>query len=164
MVIAVSDDLPVKVLQAMPVFGGIGKEALRFLLSIAPLREVKRGAYFYREGDTADSMLVLLSGRATMLKTWQGADYQLRTLAPGNNFGEVALIDMNPRNTSVLAVEDCTAVELSAHVLYRLYERDSEQFTLIYMNMAREICRRLREADRRLFEADMQSRRTDRRS
>ena len=161
MVRAISDDLPVKVLQAMPVFGGIGTEALRFLLSIAPLKEARRGDYLYREGDAADSMFVLLSDRAAMLKTWEGALFQLRALAPGNSFGEVALIDMNPRSTSVLAVEDCTAVEVSAHDLYRLYERDAEPFTLITTNMAGEVCRRLREADWRLFEADMRSRRVE---
>jgi hypothetical protein len=32
-----------------------------------------------------------------------------------------------------------------------LYERDPEQYTMIYMNLGREVCRRLREADKRLF-------------
>ena len=80
---AVPDEPPIELLQAMPVFGGIGTDSLRFLLSIAPVREVKRDQYFYREGDAADSMFVLLSGRAMMLKSWRG-----RTTGSGRWCGE----------------------------------------------------------------------------
>ncbi len=152
------EDRRIPLFQTMPLFGGVGADTLRFLLDIAPVRERCRGQYFYQEGDTADSMFVLLCGHAKMLKTWNGAGYEIKRLVPGDTFGEVALIDLNPRNTSVLALDDCSAMELSAADLYRLYERDLEQFTLIFMNMAREVCRRLRDADRRIFETGMESR------
>ena len=62
-------------------------------------------------------------------------------------------MDLSPRSASVLAVEDCTAIELSSANLYKVYERDIEQFALIQMNLGREVSRRLREADDRLFRA-----------
>ncbi len=66
---------------------------------------------------------------------------------------------MQPRNTSSLAVEKSCAIEISDKDLYQLYQYDQEQLTLLRMNMAREVCRRLREADNRAFAADMQTRR-----
>ena len=45
-------------------------------------------------------------------------------------------------------------VRRSRH-LYEVYAQDLKQFALIQMNMGREVCRRLREADNRLFGARM---------
>ena len=120
---------------------------------------VSEGEYFYREGDPASSLFVLEDGTVSLVKHWQGSDYTLKSLNRGDCFGQVALIDLQPRNTSALATSDSTAIELCAEDLYKLYKRELHQFTLIYMNMAREVCRRLREADERTFEADIQARR-----
>ena len=56
---------------------------------------------------------------------------------------------------SVRAAEDCTAIRISAANLYQVYSQDLKQFTLIQMNMGREVCRRLREANNGLFGAMM---------
>ena len=64
-------------------------------------------------------------------------------------------MDMRHRSASVVAVESCNAIELSGASLFGLYEKDLEQFTLIQMNMGREVSRRLREADERLFQAKL---------
>jgi CRP-like cAMP-binding protein len=67
----------------------------------------------------------------------------------------MALMDLCPRSASVLAEEDCRAIELTAADLLRLFERDAEQFALIQMNIGREVCRRLRTTDDLLFRATM---------
>ncbi len=64
-------------------------------------------------------------------------------------------MDLGARSASVRALEDCTAIRISAANLYKVYAQDLKQFALIQMNMGREVCRRLREADRRLFSAKM---------
>jgi CRP-like cAMP-binding protein len=102
-------------------------------------------------------MFVLETGRAAILKLWRGEQHVLRTLEQGDCFGEMALMDMKSRSASVVATEDCTAIELSAGCLFELYEHDLEQFTLIQMSMGREVSRRLRDTDDRLFEAMMGS-------
>ncbi len=151
----------IRLLQAMPIFGGVSEEALRFLMGMAREVEVVAGDYFYHEGDPANSVFVLETGKVVLMKSWQSKDYILKSLLRGDSFGEVALIDLQPRNTSALAREASRAIELSTDDLYRLYKRYLEQFTLIYMNMARQVCRRLREADARTFAADMSERQLD---
>jgi hypothetical protein len=47
------------------------------------------------------------------------------------------------------------AIRISAANLYQVYAQDLKQFALIQMNMGREVCRRLREANSRLFSAKM---------
>ena len=125
------------------------------LLGLCPVVSVPANEFFFRENDQADSMFVLEAGIAAVLKSWGGREYLLRTLKEGDCFGEMAIMDLFPRSASVRAVEDCTAIRLSAANLYQVYAHDLEQFALIQMNMGREVCRRLRETDNRLLRATM---------
>ena len=64
-------------------------------------------------------------------------------------------MDLFPRSASIRALADCSAIELTPDDLLRLYEHDLEQFTLVQMNIGREVCRRLRATDELLFRARM---------
>lgn len=145
----------VELLQQMPIFGAVAEDALAFLLAPAPLVERPAGSFFFREGDPAESMFVLESGRVTVSKNWQGHELLLRRLGDGDCFGEMALLDLFPRSASVRADTDCRAIELTPAHLYRLFERDAAQFATIQMNIGREISRRLRVTDDLLFRARM---------
>jgi len=145
----------IALLQSMPVFGGIRADILQFLLGVCPVVSVPANEFFFREHDQADSMFVLEVGKAAVLKSWLGQEYFLRTLKEGDCFGEMAVMDLLPRSASVRAIEQCTAIRLSAANLYQVYAQDIKQFALIQMNMGREVSRRLRESDNRLFFAKM---------
>jgi CRP-like cAMP-binding protein len=147
----------IELLQRMPIFGGVRANTLEFLLGLCPIESVPANAFFFREGDQADAMFVLEAGKVTVLKSWRGQDYPLKTLNQGDCFGEMAVMDLCPRSASVRAVEDCTAIRISAANLYQVYSNDLKQFALIQMNMGREVCRRLRELDDRLFSARMET-------
>jgi CRP/FNR family cyclic AMP-dependent transcriptional regulator len=145
----------IELLQAMPIFGGIAADTLAFLLERCTEVRVAAGDFFFREDEEGQSMFVLQEGKAAVVKDWQGHHYLLNAVAPGDCFGEMSLMDLRHRSASVVAVEPCRAIQLSADCLLALYEKDLEQFTLIQMNMGREVSRRLREADERLFLAKM---------
>ncbi len=96
-------------------------------------------------------MFVLEIGKAAVLKSWRGQDHLLRILNECDCFGEMAVMDHCARSASIRAVEDCIAIHISAANLHQVYAKDLKQFALIQMNMGREVCRRLREADNMLF-------------
>jgi CRP/FNR family cyclic AMP-dependent transcriptional regulator len=148
-------EVRIELLQRMPIFGGIREDTLRFVLELAPIVRVRANEFFFRENDSANAMFVLETGRVAVFKSWEGEECLLHYLTKGDCFGEMALMDLLPRSASVRALEDCSAIELSTHTLYRIYEKDLEQFTLMQMNMGREVCRRLRDADERLFRVHM---------
>ena len=145
----------IELLQRMSVFGGIRADILRFLLDLCPVVSVPANEFFFREHDQADSMFVLEAGKVAVLKSWRGQEFLLRILKDGDCFGEMAVMDLLPRSASIRAVEDCTAIRLSAASLYQVYEHDLKQFALIQMNMGREVSRRLRDTDNQLFRARM---------
>ena len=146
-----------ELLQTMPIFGAIKDETLNFLLERAQDVEVAKDGYFFRENDPGSSMFVLEEGRVAVLKSWVDQVQGLAFLNRGDCFGEMALIEMGARSAYVQATEDCAAIELSIDILHELYQHDLEQFTIIQMNMSREVCRRLRKADDLLFQVRMQS-------
>lgn len=144
-------DARTELLQQMAIFGGIRTDILLFLLERANVVRVDADAYFFREGDFAQSMFVLETGRAAVLKLWRGEQHPLRTIEAGDCFGEMALMDLQPRSAAVRAEVDCEALRLDSGDLYRLCKHDLEQFVVIQMNMGREVCRRLRAVDEDLF-------------
>ena len=135
-------------LQQMAVFGGLNDTSLACLLSHAAHVRVSAGDYFFREGEPGDCMFVLEAGAAEVLKRADDGHMVplMRRLQPGDCFGEMSLIDLEPRSTSIRACADCRAFTLTPAALLALYALDLEQFTIIQMNLGRELCRRLRAA------------------
>jgi CRP-like cAMP-binding protein len=131
----------------IPVLGGLSNEIARELLTRAQLTTVPAGEPFFRESTPADGFYILHSGQARALKHVKGQDVVLRDLLPHECFGEMSVVDMSPRSATVVALEDCTAWKFSTAELAWLYEQSPEQFTLLQMNIAREISRRLRDTD-----------------
>ena len=75
--------MQIEMLQRMPIFGAIRGESLSFLLDRAAHRRIVAGQPFFREGDPGDRMFVLESGRAAVVKGWQGSEVLLHDLEPG---------------------------------------------------------------------------------
>ncbi len=138
-------------LQGMPIFGGIDENTLGLILQHASYIALDKGMHFFHEGESAATIYVLETGSVGIYRTWKGIKYPLRTLGTGDCFGEMALIDCNSRSASVQALQHCQAIEISTSLLAEIYGEYPQQYTLIYMNMGRELCRRLRDADTRLF-------------
>ncbi|MCU7933009.1 MAG: cyclic nucleotide-binding domain-containing protein [Candidatus Thiodiazotropha sp. (ex Codakia rugifera)] len=142
------------ILQGMPIFGGIDENTLSYLLSKAILIKLQKDEYFFKEDDLDNSIYILEVGRVAIYRYWQNKRYKLRVLREGDCFGEMALMDCKPRSAEVVALEECNAIQITSGQLAELYQTSPEQYTLIYMNLGREVCRRLRDADTRLFMND----------
>ena len=141
----------IAILQAMPVFGGLQQPAISHIIEHARSISLAAGSYFFREGDQATSLFVLDEGRVGIYKNWRGTETLLHEMVSGDCFGEMAIMDMMPRSASVRALEPSTAIEISTENLREIYELDPDQYTLIQMNLGREVSRRLRQNDELLF-------------
>ena len=72
----------------------------------APLRTFKQGEVIFREGDPASELYVIKSGRVDVAS----GNRLLATLDANGIFGEMALIDKEPRSATVTAVTDVEVV------------------------------------------------------
>jgi CRP-like cAMP-binding protein len=101
------------------------------------------------EGDLSTQMFVVVAGELEVIKRGEsGGDVRVAVLGPGDWFGEMSIIDVQPRSASVRAVAPTLVVSVTPeHVDTLLYRRDMKDYALFVMNIARELSRRLRVAD-----------------
>ena len=151
------DEKRIHLLMQIPVFGAIREEIIAALIERAPLIKVERGEYLFREGDTGTSMYIIEVGQMSVIKNWDGNAYLLKQLGQGDCIGEMALFDFFPRSASIISTEHTELIEITAADLLGIYHQDLEQFTLLQMNLGREVTRRLRGADEQLFHQRMQA-------
>lgn len=143
-----SDRIGVADLREVGLFGGLTDEALLHLAST--LKILKRGAgeLIFQEGDHAREFYVLLRGEVEVFKALKGGtEARLATLSAGHWFGEMSVLDVQPRSASVRAVSTCRLLVVTARDLDALYRRDLKSYTLVVLNVARELARRLRLVD-----------------
>jgi CRP/FNR family cyclic AMP-dependent transcriptional regulator len=139
-----SGDERIRRLQATAVFGGTRDDTVSFVLEKADSIEVAAGDWFFREGERGTSVYWLDAGTVAITRQRGNEEVELRRLGPGDVFGEVALLDFGPRSASVGALTDCRALELTSGLLHAIAARDLEQYTLLALNLGRELARRLR--------------------
>jgi len=137
----------ISLLQQMPIFGGIKENVIRIVLAGSEMIKVKKSEFFFTEGDPAAYLYVLESGMVAVIKRFKKKQYLLAKLHTGDCFGEMEILDLQPRSASIYALEDCTAIRMPGSTLYKVYKKDCQQYSLIIMNIARELSRRLRETD-----------------
>lgn len=141
-------DDPYAALRQMPVFGGLTDEELAKVVSLATTLRVPCGTWVVRQGDLAKELFVIQRGAMEVsAKIGDDEDRILSCLGAGDCFGEMALIDIQPRSASVRALEDSVLISLSNKAFRTLSDWNLQTYTLIVMNLAREISRRLRRAD-----------------
>jgi CRP-like cAMP-binding protein len=88
-------------------------------------RPYARGEFIFREGDAGGSLFVLEEGRVKLaICSPEGNEIILDLLGPGDFFGELALLDGEPRSADAVAIEASTLLSLQrAHFLQFLEER-----------------------------------------
>lgn len=135
-------------LRKVGLFGGLSDDVLQHLAMNLPLIVSKPGDVIFREGEQARELFVLLTGEMEVQKrSRRGLDVRLALLGPGDWFGEMSILDVQPRSATVRALAPSRLLVLRAQDLDGLYRRDLKAYTLLVLNIAREISRRLRVAD-----------------
>lgn len=130
------------------LFGAMPEAVLEHLASDLTILEAEPGTYVFREGDEANSMFVVLQGDMEVLKRSKyGPEARVAVLGPGDWFGEMGVIDVQPRSASVMTVSPARFLKITAADLDRLYRLDVKAYSIIVLNIAREMSRRLRVAD-----------------
>ena len=143
--------VPREFLRSHALFGGLTDEQLEFVVPLLEEVSFEEGEFVLREGEPGSRLFFICEGRVEVVKQVSAANggglRRLAVLRTGDTFGEMELIDIQPRSASVRALEPVGALALSNRDMYRLSKVDLMTFTMITMNIAREISRRLRRMD-----------------
>jgi CRP/FNR family transcriptional regulator, cyclic AMP receptor protein len=99
---------------------------VRELASLGRLRSYPKNTVFITEGDSSDSVFVILSGRVKIfLSDTEGHEMILDTQGPGEYVGEMAL-DGNPRSASVMTTETTTFAVVSRDPIKEAIRRNPD--------------------------------------
>ncbi len=94
------------------------------------------GAPIVREGEEADALYVLVSGRARVVKTGTtGEEVSLNVLRPGDSFGEMGLLEARRRMATVRASTDVEVLRLDRSVVAALLQRHPELRTYLELQV-----------------------------
>ena len=143
-------------LLATPFFGGLSDASLDLLISMLAERRFDAGATVVAEGEAGRSMFIVHAGQLVVSKLLEsGRVLRMTGLEPGDFFGEMTLIEMQNRSATVVAESATVLYELTARQLYACYKADIHAYVIVMQNINRELCRRLRRADKRIAELQM---------
>jgi CRP-like cAMP-binding protein len=135
-------------LRDVGLFGGLSDETLRNFTAPLNVIEIAAGAIIFNEGDAGREMFVVLAGRMEVIKlSKRNREIVVASLRSGTWFGERSILDVMPRPATIRAAEATRLLRVTAHDLDVLYRRDLKSYTLLVLNITREMSRQLRLAD-----------------
>jgi CRP-like cAMP-binding protein len=135
-------------LRGISVFAGLTEEILARIGGYARCIETEGDQVLLEQGVPAKEMLVVIEGRlAVIRRNAVGAEACLAVLGPGSLAGEMSLIDIQPRSAEVRSMGRAKVAVLSHGDIASIYREDLKSYTLLVLNIAREISLRLRRLD-----------------
>lgn len=106
-------------------------------------RVFPRGEVLFRDGDAAETMYVLRSGRVRVFKEVNGREKTLAYIEAGDFFGEMALLNNKPRTASAECVEETAVLVIDAKMFEAMLRGNAE----IAVRMIQRLAKRLDEAN-----------------
>ena len=134
-------------LKAVPFFSQLSDHELESVRSVASERNHPKNAVVLTEGEMGDSLYVIQSGKVkVVIGDEEGREIILKILGPGDFFGEMSMIDKQPRSASVTTTEPATFLVLTHAAFERLIEKAPRIANVVMQILAH----RVREADRKI--------------
>jgi len=134
----------VYMLEMTPLFSGLNKGQLKAIVKSSKERSFKKGEAIVREGESGVGFYMIVGGSAEVRRDGRA----LTKLARGQFFGEMGLLDQQPRSADVVALEDTNCLVLSAPTFWSLVSTNPK----IARALVQELARRLRETNKTLTE------------
>jgi len=137
------DDL--RLLSELPLFRELTTTELMMVLMATNKKQYEPGQVIVREGNEGDSLFIVKEGEVEVRKyDGKGSEHQLATLGPGECFGEISLIDSEPRSASVYAQTDCTLYRITRNNFADLILHHKEIERKFYKAISITLAQRLR--------------------
>lgn len=129
----------IALLKKTPVFAKTSEKSLESMIKSAVEKTVSSGDKVVQEGQGGVGFYLILEGKAEVIKEGK----KLAELEAGNFFGELGVIDGEPRTADVVAVTETKCWILSQWAMKSIIANHPE----VALSMLEELVRRLRATD-----------------
>jgi CRP-like cAMP-binding protein len=134
----------VQFLARVPLFRNLNKKQLQSLARAVVARHFKAGEELIEQGKGGIGLFIIVSGRAEATHTRiDGTEVVVNTFKPTDFFGELAVLNDEPRTASVIAVEDTEVLVLVRWELFGKLRQDPEMAIVILQELTRRFQRAL---------------------
>lgn len=137
--VPLSTEQKANLLSDVPLFARISAESMNRLADVTGEQEFAAGQFIVRQGQVGTGLYVIVDGSVSVVR---GADDKLATLNAGDFFGELSVIDQQPRNASVQAAQPTTVLAVASWDLLALLESDPA----LSLNLIKGLVARVRAA------------------
>jgi CRP-like cAMP-binding protein len=135
-------------LREVGMLGALSDEVLQHLAGTLQQRRVVSGNTVFAEGDAGHDMFIVLDGEVEVIKrSRRGRPQRVAILGPNDAFGEMSIIDVQPRSATVRALGPTHLLRIASEDLDALYRHDVKSYSIVILNIARDLSRRLRVTD-----------------
>jgi CRP-like cAMP-binding protein len=132
---------------------GLSRRELMTLATFSKEKKFAEGAFLFQEGDKGSELYVVLEGRAMISKFIPGAGEEaLAILERGDFFGEMSLVDGEPRSADAKAYAGpLTVLALDQATVKEVLAMDPHASLEFLQLLCRLIANRLREIDEKVI-------------
>jgi pSer/pThr/pTyr-binding forkhead associated (FHA) protein len=102
--------------------------------------QLQAGEYVFQQGDAGNSMFIIEDGLIEIIKTVDSEERKLAELEQGDFFGEMSVLDDQPREASARAGSECQLLRIDKSMFDQMLRQNPE----IAVRMLRKLARRLR--------------------
>lgn len=131
------------VLDKMSILAGFSDKQLYSLFRLLERVSYKAGEIIFEQGQEPSHIYIIQTGKIKLFVSKDGTPFELIEFGQGHCFGEASVIGIQPHAATAVAVEDTELIVLSRTTLLSIYKTDLEIFSILILNIAREVCRRL---------------------
>lgn len=125
-------------LRTVQLFSEVSPRALSAIADLTEEIEFPAERYIVRQGQVGTGCYLIVKGRARVVR----GNEVIARLGPGDFFGELSVLDQQPRMAHVISEEPTTCLALASWDFTKLLEKNPK----ITLALLREIARRLRTA------------------
>ncbi|MEA3210053.1 MAG: hypothetical protein QOE70_3110 [Chthoniobacter sp.] len=141
----VSATTPKAALEQIHIFAGLREEVIEGLAGHCRPLVANAGDLIVEENLVGREMYLIYRGRVRIVgQLGTESETLFAELGPGDFFGEMCLIECARRSASAVALEQSLLYSLGNADMHWLFKRWPEQFSILMLNIARDLCRRLR--------------------
>lgn len=134
-------------LRSIPIFSKLDDAELQRFAELTREKNYPKGSVIVFEDDPGDSLFIVREGRVKVVLIGEdGREVILGVLGVSEHFGELSLIDDQPRSAHVIAMEDTNLLVLRRDDFRRRVEANPGVAWLLLV----ELARRLRRADAKI--------------
>ena len=132
-----SSDARIRHLQRVPLFSGFNEDELRRIAELSRIVDAPAGSAVTQIGEPGASFFVIIDGTVAV-RTPVGAGGQLH---PGEFFGEMSLLDGEPRSATIVATTDLRLLIVDRSHFWRLLDETPELIRRMLTILSRRVRR-----------------------